>query len=50
MNIEMNQKKEYVAPEMSVLEFRRGADLLLVGSDSVEEASEEGVIYRGELE
>lgn len=49
MNIEMNQKKEYVAPEMSVLEFGSAA-VLLSGSDVVEEASEEGVIYRGELD
>ena len=49
MNIEMNQKKEYVAPEMSVLEFRRGADLLLVGSE-VQEATVQSEGYAGELD
>ena len=48
MNIKMIQKKEYVAPEMSVLEFGSAA-VLLSGSD-VEEATEQDGPYKGEFD
>ena len=46
MNIVKEQKKEYVAPEMNVLEYA-GATCLLSGSDRTETADDE--LFDGEL-